>query len=172
MHPPPETFSSMRVPLRRPTTLSPSETKSSGPVAATTRSRSSARAFTALAVPSPPATESTPLIVPADPISEAISPALPLITDTSTSSTILLATSVLRGVAPAPTGSRTTGMPRSLASLPASSMLSMVLRFSVPMLSTTADAAGTMPLTSSISSVITGEPPQQMHALATSFTVT
>ncbi len=70
--------------------------------------------------------DSTPRTSARRPARTETSPALPRTTATSTSASILLAVSVRYAVAPAPTGSSTTGMPRALARRPASSMASTI----------------------------------------------
>ena len=114
--------------------------------------------------------ESTPFTSPPIPDSTPISPALPLITvgrmDMRAS-----AVSVRYAVAPAPTGSRSMGMPLEDAVRNATSIEPTVLALSVPMLTTVDDEIDTMSATSS-PSVMTGEPPAQMQMLAQSLTVT
>ena len=80
--------------------------------------------------------------------------------------------SVRYAVAPAPTGSRTTGIPRALAALPASSIASIHCSESVPMLSTSADASPTISSTSSRACAITGSAPSASVAFAVSFMTT
>ena len=75
-------------------------------------------------------------------------------------------------VAPAPTGSRTTGTPRAFASAPASSIASIQSSESVPMLSTSAPASPTISRTSSFACAITGSAPSARIAFAVSFMTT
>ena len=82
------------------------------------------------------------------------------------------AVSVRYPVAPAPTGSRIIGTPLERAHSAAMRMEPTVLSFRVPMFRTVADEIATISGTSSTASVITGDPPAQMHTLAQSFTVT
>ena len=114
--------------------------------------------------------ESTPFTSPPSPESTPISPAFPLMT-VGCMPMSLSATSVRYGVAPAPTGSRSMGIPFTEAVPNATSMDATVLAFRVPMLTTVAEEMATMSATSS-PSVMTGDPPAQMHTLAQSFTVT
>ena len=128
------------------------------------------RASSAGSPPSP--TDSTPRTSASKPTSVATSPAFPRRTVTSTSSSSRRAVSVRYAVAPAPTGSSTTGMPRSFAALPASSIASTQCSESVPMLSTSAPARPTISATSSCACAITGSAPSARIAFAVSFMTT
>ena len=75
-------------------------------------------------------------------------------------------------VAPAPTGSSTTGIPRSLAAAPAISIASIQSSESVPMLSTSAPARPAISRTSSFACAITGSAPSARIAFAVSFMTT
>ena len=75
-------------------------------------------------------------------------------------------------VAPAPTGSSTTGTPRSFAARPASSIASTQCGESVPMLRTSAPASATISSTSSGACAITGSAPSASVAFAVSFMTT
>ena len=86
-------------------------------------------------------------------------------------SALASAVSVRYAVAPAPTGSRSMGMPLEDAVRNATSIEPTVLALSVPMLTTVDEEIDTMSATSS-PSVMTGEPPAQMQMLAQSLTVT
>ena len=82
------------------------------------------------------------------------------------------AVSVRYVVAPAPTGSSTTGTPRSFAARPASSIASTQCGESVPMFSTSAPAIATISSTSSRACAITGSAPSASVAFAVSFITT
>ena len=82
------------------------------------------------------------------------------------------AVSVRYAVAPAPTGSRTTGTPFSFAAVPAASIASIQRSESVPMLSTSAPASPTISRTSSSACAITGSAPRARIAFAVSFMTT
>ena len=75
-------------------------------------------------------------------------------------------------VAPAPTGSRTTGTAAAFAARPAASIASTQLRESVPMLRTSALASPTISSTSSGACAITGRAPSARVAFAVSFMTT
>ncbi len=90
----------------------------------------------------------------------------------SISSSSRWAVSVRYAVAPAPTGSSTTGMLRSFAAFPASSIASIQGSESVPMLSTSAPASPTISATSSWACAITGSAPSARIAFAVSFMTT
>ena len=75
-------------------------------------------------------------------------------------------------MAPAPTGSKTIGIPILFASFPAISIDSTVLAFKVPMFRTSAFARFTISFTSFSSSAITGDAPIARVILAQSFIVT
>ena len=89
-----------------------------------------------------------------------------------TSSSSLRAVSVRRALAPAPTGSSTTGWPSWLAFFPAANMEGMVLWFRVPMLRFSPPQMEVISSTSWMSSDMMGLPPQASSTLATSLTVT
>ena len=80
--------------------------------------------------------------------------------------------SVRYDVAPEPTGSSTTGIPRAFAARPASSIDSTHGSDSVPMLRTSADASRTISSTSSRACAITGNAPRASVAFAVSFMTT
>ena len=75
-------------------------------------------------------------------------------------------------VAPAPTGSSTTGIPRAVAAAPASSIASTQWPDSVPMLITSDDAMPVISSTSSPACAITGSAPSASVAFAVSFMTT
>ena len=75
-------------------------------------------------------------------------------------------------VAPAPTGSSTTGTPRAFAARPAASIASTQWDESVPMFSTSAPANPTISSTSSGACAITGSAPSASVAFAVSFMTT
>jgi hypothetical protein len=102
----------------------------------------------------------------------AISPALPQTAAISISERRRSAVSVRKDVAPAPTGSMTTGMPLSLALLPAINAASTKLGSSVPMFTTRAEAKPTISTTSSWACAMTGSAPTERVVLATRLTVT
>ena len=172
MQPVPVTAASKASPLATATSRSPSETWSTGPV--TEATTSSVRAASRASSPgSPPAAiDSTPRTSAATPTSVATSPALPRSTVTSTSSRIRRAVSVRYVVAPAPTGSRTTGIPRSFAAFPAASIASTQGGESVPMLIASAPASPTISSTSSRACAMTGSAPSASSAFAVSFMTT
>ncbi len=116
--------------------------------------------------------ESTPLTLPPVPARTPISPAFPFRTATSRESRSRQAVSVRNRVAPAPTGSRMTGMPRTFARRPAMSIASTCPCESVPMLRTRAPAAETISATSSGASAITGAAPAEIVMFAQSLIVT
>ncbi len=89
-----------------------------------------------------------------------------------TSSRIRRAVSVRYAVAPTPTGSSTTGIPRALAARPAISIASIQCSESVPMLSTSADASPTISSTSCGACAMTGSAPIASVAFAVSFMTT
>ena len=91
---------------------------------------------------------------------------------TETSAMIRRAASVRIRVAPAPTGSSTTGAPCRLAARPASTIASTHSGESVPMLSTSAPATAAISSTSSRAWAITGEAPMARVMLAVSFITT
>ena len=105
-------------------------------------------------------------------LQDADSPPFPFITATSSSSSRRRAALVRMLVAPAPTGSRMTGMECSFALRPAMSIASTCSFLKVPMLSTRAPAIDTISSTSSLASAMTGEAPMHSVMLAQSFTVT
>jgi len=153
-------------------TVSPSETWSTGPVTdATTSSCFAAWRASSDGSP-PPAIDSTPRTSASTPTSVATSPALPRSTVTSISSRIRFAVSVRYVVAPAPTGSSTTGMPRAFATRPAMSIASTQCGESVPMLRTSAPAIAAISSTSSRACAITGSAPSASVAFAVSFITT
>jgi len=80
--------------------------------------------------------------------------------------------SVLYAVAPAPTGSSTTGIWRAFAEPPASSIASTQCSDSVPMFSTSAEARPVISSTSSPACAITGSAPSASVAFAVSFMTT
>ena len=82
------------------------------------------------------------------------------------------AVSVRYVVAPTPTGSSTTGIPRAFAALPASSIASIQWSESVPMLRTSADARPTISSTSCGACAMTGSAPSASVAFAVSFMTT
>ena len=82
------------------------------------------------------------------------------------------AVSVRYVVAPAPTGSSTTGMPSAFAARPAASIASTQCGESVPMFSTSAPARATISSTSSRACAITGSAPSASVAFAVSFITT
>ncbi len=90
----------------------------------------------------------------------------------STASSSSRAVSVRYRVAPAPTGSSTTGTPAWFAALPAASMASTQGSESVPMLSTSAPASVAISSTSCGAWAITGSAPRARVALAVSFMTT
>ncbi len=116
--------------------------------------------------------ESTPLTDASAPARIPISPALPLRIVIFSSSSKRCALSVLNRVAPAPTGSRITGIRRSFAIPPASSIDSICPLLSVPILRTSAPAKVTISQTSSGASAMTGAAPTEIVILAQSLTVT
>jgi hypothetical protein len=83
-----------------------------------------------------------------------------------------LAVSVRSRVAPAPTGSSTTGTSAAFAALAASSIASIQCSESVPMLRTSAPATEAISSTSSTACAITGSAPRESVALAVSFMTT
>ena len=93
-------------------------------------------------------------------------------TSTRTAARIASTASVRSLVAPTPTGSRTTGTPRSFASLPAASIASTQAGSRVPMLSTRAPAWPTISRTSPIAWAMTGEAPMWRVTFAVSFMTT
>ena len=115
---------------------------------------------------------STPLVVPEPAARVLISEMLPRTTVNLTSSRSLRAVWVRRALAPAPTGSSTTGWPSSLAFFPAVNMEGMVFWFRVPMLMFRPPQMEVMSSTSWMSSDMMGLPPQASSTLATSLTVT
>ena len=146
--------------------------RSSGPLIATTVSKVSAH-LEAISLRSwQRETESTPRTQPFIPVIELISPALPFKTAISSFSRRFITVSVLRRVAPAPTGSRTTGTPFSFADLPASSIESTWGPFSVPIFKTSASAAAAISAASLLSDIITGDAPAEIVMFAQSLTVT
>ena len=82
------------------------------------------------------------------------------------------AVAVRYSVAPAPTGSSTTGIWRAVAAPPARSIASPQWLESVPMLSTNADARRVISSTSSPACAITGRAPTASVAFAVSFITT
>ena len=115
---------------------------------------------------------STPLVWISSPPRDRISDMFPRITDMDTWLMISAAIRFRKGVAPAPTGSKTTGIPFALALRPASIMDSTLLTFNVPIFSTRAEDMAAISPTSSMASDMTGDAPMARHALAQSFTVT
>ena len=75
-------------------------------------------------------------------------------------------------MAPAPTGSSTTGTPRAFAARPATSIASTQWDESVPMFRTSAPANPTISSTSSGACAITGSAPSASVAFAVSFITT
>ena len=172
MQPVPVTAASSSWPFAIATVRSPFETWSTAPVTEATRPRLCAAARASSAASPPPPIDSTPRTSASTPTSVATSPALPRSTATSSSSSSRFAVAVRYEVAPAPTGSSTTGTPRSLAVAPATSIESIQLSSSVPMLSTSAPASPTISCTSSRACAITGSAPSASTALAVSFMTT
>ena len=172
MQPVPVTAASNGCPFATASTCSPSETWSTGPVTDATRPsrRPASRASSDAAVSVP--IDSTPRISARAPTSVATSPAFPRSTVTSTRSRIRRAVAVRYSVAPAPTGSSTTGSIRAVAASPASSIDSTQGGESVPMFSTSADASPVISSTSSAACAITGSAPIARVALAVSFITT
>ncbi len=82
------------------------------------------------------------------------------------------AVAVRYSVAPAPTGSSTTGICRAVAVPPASSIASTQCSDSVPMLRTSDDAMRAISSTSSPACAITGSAPSASVAFAVSFMTT
>src|SRR3954454_20823205 len=149
MQPVPVTDASSSLPFATASTRSPSDTWSTGPVTDATRSslRAAARAISARSSAAP--IDSTPRTSASTPTSVATSPWLPRSTDTFTCSRTRLAVSVRYLVAPAPTGSKTTGTPCAFAALPARSIASTDGGESVRMLSTSSPPSVTISSTSS-----------------------
>lgn len=78
----------------------------------------------------------------------------------------------LKGVAPTPTGSKTTGIPSAFALRPATIIASTFVTFSVPIFSTSDCAMETIDSASSTASAMTGDAPIARQAFAQSLTVT
>jgi hypothetical protein len=91
---------------------------------------------------------------------------------TETSLRMRRAASVRIRVAPAPTGSSTTGAPVRLAARPARTIASTQAGERVPMFSTTAEANEAISATSPRACAITGEAPTASVMLAVSFITT
>jgi hypothetical protein len=102
----------------------------------------------------------------------AISAELPRTTAIRRSASSRREVSVRYVVAPAPTGSSTTGTPARLAARPARTIDSTQSSESVPMLSTSAEAALAISSTSCSACAITGSAPRASVALAVSFMTT
>src|SRR5579872_365747 len=172
MQPLPVICASKACPFSIRTVRRPSVSRSTRPVAATTApvARASARARSSSASTRPAA--STPRTPPGRPANAATSPAFPRTQATRTASSRRRDCAVRNAVAPAPTGSSTTGTPAAFARRPANSITSTTWAVSVPMLSTRAPAAATISSTSSAACAITGDAPTARVTLATSFTVT
>ena len=115
---------------------------------------------------------STPLVLDSDSIIALISDKLPLITLIFLLLIKSLAVLVLSLEAPAPTGSKSTGLSNSLAFLAAKNIDSIVFLFNVPILIFRALAMEVISQTSSFSSAITGDAPIASIMLAQSLTVT
>ncbi|MNN46454.1 hypothetical protein D3C81_1608360 [compost metagenome] len=146
--------------------LFPSAITSSLPVIIAIES-SLVAASSAMPTTSPsPSPASTPLLVQVRPTTFATSAALPLRAVSLISRVSLAVTSVRKAVAPAPTGSSTTGTPCRLADLPASSMDSMTYSFSVPIFRTTAADICATSAASSWESAMNGEAPSASSPLA------
>ncbi len=154
------------------TTSSPSVTRSTGPLTTVTQwwRRDRARAESAAACAS--RVESTPRVPPAAPARAMISDPLPRTMHGRTRSMICAAVVVRRVDAPAPTGSSTTGMPRSRAAAPARNMLSIHGALRVPMFSTSAETMFTSSAISSRAWAMMGEAPAASSALAVTFMTT
>jgi hypothetical protein len=101
-----------------------------------------------------------------------ISDALPRITVMVAASRIWRAARVRKVVAPAPTGSSTTGRSSVLALRAVLIMVATQSLVRVPMLSTSARARETISSTSSVLCAITGEAPAASSALAVTFMTT
>ncbi len=177
MQPVPVTPAISGEPLRRNAVCFPSETASTAPVTAATHPNlSAARAAASRSACGPlsrSASEtSTPFAAACAPATKRISDRLPRIAAKRISLSRRSTVRFRSGDAPAPTGSSTTGIPLALAAFPAASMDSTVRVFSVPMLSTTAEARAAMSAASAISSAMMGEAPIASVALAQSLTVT
>ena len=172
MQPVPLTVPSSSWPFATAISRFPSETWSTGPVTATTQPSSPAATFASSAAESAAPIDSTPRISAWRPASVATSAWFPRTTAISMSSRIRWAVSVRSLVAPAPTGSRTTGAPARFAALPASSIASIQGFESVPMFNTSAPATDAISSTSSIACAITGRAPSESVAFAVSFMTT
>ena len=168
MQPEPVIAASSGSPFAIASVRSPSLTWSVGPV--TEAIVPSARA--AATTSSSAAIDSTPRISACMPARLATSAGLPRTTATSTSSRIRFAVSVRNVVAPAPTGSSTTGTFALFAALPASSIASIQWPESVPMFSTRAPATDAISSTSSGAWAMTGSAPIASVAFAVSFMTT
>src|SRR5205823_6523279 len=114
MQPVPVTVASSASPLDTARTRSPSDTWSTGPVTAAIAPSCRAASRASSGGSSPVLIDSTPRTSAAAPTSVATSPGLPRRTVTWTPSRIARAVLVRYAVAPAPTGSSTTGMGRAL----------------------------------------------------------
>ena len=101
-----------------------------------------------------------------------ISEIFPLMTSISIFSRIFLAASVLCVLDPAPTGSKTTGLPSSFAFLPAFIIASYFCSLSVPILIFRPLHMDVISSASCGASAIIGLAPQARRTFATSFTVT
>ena len=115
---------------------------------------------------------STPFVETSSPARYDISERFPLSMLIFTFSSIRFAVSFLKFDAPAPTGSKTTGTPSSLAFFPAATIDSTVLALRVPMFITRAFEIEVISAASAISSAMIGEAPMARMQFATSFTVT
>ncbi len=172
MHPEPVMRPMSGWPLAMRQVRSASATTSVAPVTATEQPRSRASARATSAMSSEAEMDSTPRISAAAPARNATSAALPRTTATSTSSRMRRAESLRRVVAPAPTGSSTTGTPARLAALPARTIESTRSGHSVPMFRTTAPAIEANSSTSPGACAMTGSAPSARIALAVSFITT
>ena len=172
MQPVPLTVPSSSWPFATEISRVPSETWSTGPVTAVTQPSSVAAAIASSEPEVLAPIDSTPRISACRPASVASSAGLPRTTAISASSRILFAVSVRRRVAPAPTGSSTTGTPAWFAAFAASSIASIQGCERVPMLSTSAPATDAISSTSSFACAITGSAPSASVAFAVSFITT
>jgi len=172
MQPVPERFPIIGVPFATRKVRRPSETTSISPVIATTVPVALAHSLaTSTGSPDTPP-ESTPLTVPPRPDNTPISPAFPFRIATTSSSRSRRTVSVRILVAPAPTGSRITGIPRSFARAPARSIAPTWASVRVPIFRTRAPASPAISAASSGASAMTGAAPAQSVMLAQSLMVT
>src|SRR5438309_4956218 len=172
MHPLPVIRARSGCPFAIRTVAVPSVTRSSTPVAAIAARVSLARRRARSGRPPTTPAASTARPAPGFPPRAAISPALPRTQAHRTSARIWCAWAVLNPVAPTPTGSRMTGMPRAFARWPALIIAATACVVSVPMLRTRAPAWGAISSTSSGACVITGAAPSASVTFATSPAVT